>query len=182
MTRVSITLWAILLTAPAVSAEEAGKAHTGVKLEDSSFSNIDNIRVDIVDPGALMSSGGSDGFQPVVKTIRRPVDSEAILNPKGLNVVGESKGESSSSGKSGDFNFGVSAGGADGLMKTSINNNSNVVESLTLPDGTVKKNPQKESGGPLLKTDLANLATGKVSNINLRDGTPLGKPSSPQAG
>ena len=172
MTRFIIALF----IAASAYAEDAPKKHSGVTLEDSSSSKIDNIRVDIADPGALVG----DGFNPPVKSLGRPTDVDSsALNPKGLNLVGETKEAPS---KTSDFSFGVSAGGANGLMKTQVSDTSNVVESLTLPDGTVKKNPMKESGGLLLKTDLANLATGKVSNINLRDGTPLGKPTSPQAG
>ncbi len=168
-----------LVAAVSLQAEEEGKRHTGVIESDSEIegTTIKNRTVKFVDPGGLVNDGG--GYTAPVISAGRPVDTRA-LNPLNLDVGGKQlkSTESSTSGAK-DFAFGVSNGGADGLMKTTIEDNSNVVKQLTLPNGTTKYNPIKENGQPLSKTDLAGVIAGKPPSINLQDGTTIGKPQGP---
>lgn len=177
MTRLIILLALCWLPASDVFGDDPPKQHSGVELSDSDFSSIKNISVHITSPDAL-TTDTSGGYTATVTSMGRPTVPGPSLNPFNLNVGGEDKKGAAATS---EVKFGVSAGGKDGLMQTQVDS-GDVVQSLTLPDGSKKNGPVKDNGQPLRKTDLANLATGRVKNINLMDGTPLGSPSCPQGG
>ncbi len=167
MTRLIILLLVSSLTS---AADKQKPAHQSV---------IKDPEIKFVDPGDLVNDNAEGDKTPVVRVGKSdPLN----LNPKKVDVGGKGIDVPPTPVTSQEFKFGVSAGGKDGLMQTNVDNGTNVVSQLTLPNGNPKNNPQKADGSPLLKSDLANLATGAVPSILLNDGTELGKPSKQQPG
>ncbi len=163
----------VATTTPALG-EATGESHSKVTLGESNIegTSISNITVQISDPGSVLSNG----YTPAVTSLGRPETPAPVLNPYNVNLGGEEKKSSTT-----EVKFGVSVGGKDGLMTSNVGS-GDIVESVTLPDGTTIKNPRKENGLPLTKAEFANLARGNPKSIGLSNGTTLGTPSCPQGG